>query len=229
MDPTQVQANLEAAESALASSADLDLQAVGFWAAVAAVKRDPQLRDRFGSRIARIDRDALQRWALACVPLRVGTWLMLFGTAVGLGLIGAAYSAREPWNGLLLVGGTGVLLVTTHGLAHLAIGAISGIRFTHWFIGSLVRPQPGVKVDYESYLAVPAARRARMHASGAIVTKSLPFLLLGAAWGMEAPAWAWWVLILIGVASVITDMLWSVSSSDWKRYRREKRLADAGF
>ncbi len=229
MDPTRVQANIEAAEAALASGADVDLRALGFWAAVTAVNRDPQLRERFAARIAAVDRIAFERWVLFRVALRAGTRLMLFGTAFGLAVIGAAYSAVEPWNGILLVGGTGVLLVTTHGLAHLAVGAASGIRFTHWFIGSLLAPQPGVKVDYESYLAVPASRRARMHASGATVTKVLPFLLLGAAWGMEAPAWAWWVLIGIGVASVITDVLFSVRSSDWKRYRRERRLANAGF
>ena len=229
MDATRIQETLAASESALASPGDLDLAATGFWAAVAAVKRDPELREEFGARIARIDDASLQRWALACVPVRVGTGIMAFGTAVGLGVIAVAYAAEDPWNGLLLVGGTGMLLVTTHGLAHLAVGAMSGIRFTHWFIGSVWRPQPGVKVDYESYLAVSASHRARMHASGAIVTKSLPFLLLGTAWGMHAPAWAWWVLIGIGVASVITDVLWSVGASDWKRYRREKRLADAGF
>jgi hypothetical protein len=205
------------------------LSAIGFWRAVSVVKRDPARRIRFASRIAAIDRLAFEQWALFRLPLRSGTWLMLSVTAVAVGVIGAAYSAPDPWNGLLLVAGTAVLLVTTHGLAHLAVGASVGIRFTHWFIGSLLMPQPGVKIDYESYLETPSGRRALMHASGAVTTKLMPFLMLGAAWGMEAPTWAWWALIIAGVVALATDILWSGTASDWKRYKRERRFAKAGF
>ncbi len=68
-----------------------------------------------------------------------------------------------------------------------------------------------------------------MHAAGATVTKLVPFLMLGAAWGMSAPTWSWLLLLAIGVVSSITDALWSTKSSDWKRYRRERRLAEQGF
>ena len=64
---------------------------------------------------------------------------------------------------------------------------------------------------------------------GAVVTKAMPFLMLGAAWGMEAPAWSWIVLVAVGVGSIVTDVLWSVNTSDWKRYAREKRLAASGY
>jgi hypothetical protein len=62
-----------------------------------------------------------------------------------------------------------------------------------------------------------------MHASGAIVTKTIPFLLIGAAWGMEAPWWAWVALLAIGTVAIATDVAWSTNSSDWKKYRRERR------
>ena len=67
--------------------------------------------------------------------------------------------------------------------------------------------------------------RAWMHASGALVTKAIPFVLLGAAWGMEAPGWAWAVLLVVGIGQVATDLLWSTKSSDWKKFARERRYA----
>jgi hypothetical protein len=121
--------------------------------------------------------------------------------------------------------GLGALLTTTHGLAHLLVGRLAGIRFSHWFIGELKRPQPGVKVDYATYLRASTPVRAWMHASGAIATKIIPFALIGAAIAADLPAWAVWGLAVIGIASIVTDVLWSTRSSDWKRFKREMRLA----
>ena len=221
MHTDDITAALDLAQERLDQGAGL--RGTGFWRAVAAVKASPDLVERFADRIAEIDRNAFERWALLTIPIGVGTALAVLATIVGLVVIGVGYGFDAPGNGLALVLGTGILIVATHGLGHLAVGAISGITFTHWFVGTLGRPQPGVKVDYATYLRTPAAGRARMHAAGAVVTKALPFLLLGAAWGMEAPAWAWWVLTLIGVVSVVTDVLWSTKKSDWKKYLRERR------
>ncbi len=66
-----------------------------------------------------------------------------------------------------------------------------------------------------------------MHASGALATKAVPFLMLGAAWGMKAPAWTWVFLLLIGIVQVITDVTLSVKQSDWKKFNREMRVARA--
>ena len=66
-----------------------------------------------------------------------------------------------------------------------------------------------------------------MHASGALVTKAMPFLMLGAAWGMEAPSWAWIVLIGIGVLQIITDITMSTKQSDWMKFKREMAIARA--
>jgi hypothetical protein len=223
VDRDKIGAALDASEAAVAASEPVDLSATGFWKAVAAIKRDPSLADDFAERIAEIDRAAFERWALLTVPLRFGTALAIIGTLLGLAVITAGYYVDEPWNGLFLLTGTGIVLVPTHGLGHLVVGAISGIQFTHWFVGTTGRPQPGVKVDYSTYLRTPAASRAWMHASGAIVTKAIPFLMIGAAWGMEAPGWAWVALLVIGAVTVATDVLWSTKSSDWKKFRRERR------
>ena len=197
----------------------------GFWAAVAAVKRNPEWIPDYAGRIGDIDRRAFAFWPLLRVPLAAGTSLMVLGTLAGLGLVLAAYYTDEPWNGLLLLAGTVVTLVTTHGLAHLAVGSAQGMRFIAWFVGSLRRPQPGVKVDYATYLAVPARSRAWMHASGAITTKLIPFLALGPALVIPAPTWATIALVVLGIGQIATDLLWSTKSSDWAKFRREMGYA----
>jgi hypothetical protein len=196
----------------------------GFWKLIDAMKRDPSM-DRFVDDVAEIDQKALQNWALITVPLAVGTSLMVLGSVVGLVLVGLAYEVEGAWAGIWLVLGTGVLLVTTHGLAHLLVGMAVGIKFTAWFIGKITQPQPGVKTDYSSYLRTPPRSRAWMHAAGAIVTKLLPFLMIGAGLAAGVPVWAVWALVAMGVVALATDVLWSTKASDWKKFRREMSFA----
>jgi hypothetical protein len=219
MDESQIEATLLSAESAAASGAPVG--PTGFWTAVAVVKGDPALIERHADRIARIDRAALKAWALVTVPLWLGNVLMVGGTLFGLALVAWAYSLEGPTAGLVFLFGFGVVLVTTHGLAHLVAGRLLGIRFTHWFIGSIASPQPGVKVDYATYLRAPAPSRAWMHASGAIVTKVMPFAFLGAALAADLPIWTAVVLVAVGIVEIVADVLWSSKASDWKKFRRE--------
>ena len=221
MERSEAERVLSAVEDRLGSDPSARLAGSGFWKVVSAAKQTPDLAMEFGERIAAIDRNAFEQWALLTVPLGVGTLAALVGTVAGLVLIGLAYSTPDPLNGLLLLAGTGVLLMTTHGLAHLVVGRLAGIRFTHWFIGTIARPQPGVKTDYATYLAATARRRAWMHASGALMTKVLPFALIPAALIAGVPAWATTLLVVIGVVSIITDILWSTKVGDWKKFRRE--------
>lgn len=203
----------------------MELGRVGFWRVVRQVKRDPALIDEYADRIADVDRRAFEAWARLVLPIAVGRSVLWSGTLAALAIIAVGYYVDEFWRGVLLLAGTGGLLLTTHGLGHLIAGRLVGIRFTHWFVADLRRPQPGVKTDYATYLRTPPRRRAWMHASGALVTKAMPFLLLGAAWGMEAPGWAWVVLVLVGVIQIITDITLSVKQSDWKKFNREMALA----
>lgn len=217
---------LKAAERAVKEGSGL--RGTGFWGAVSEVKRQPELADRYAARIAAIDSAAHSQWALLVVPIWLGTLLMLVGTMAGLVLIGAAYFIeQELWKAITFFAGLGVLLVTTHGLAHLLVGKALGMTFTSWFIGSVKMPQPGVKVDYTSYLTSPAESRAWMHASGAIATKLVPFALIGAAIAADLPAWSVWVVVGLGVGMVLTDVLWSTKASDWKKYKREMRFAQS--
>lgn len=225
MDRSEVERVLSSIEASLAESPEAGLEASGFWKVVKATKQDPALVAEFAGRIASIDREAFLRWALLTVPIGLGTVLAIAGSVVGLVLVGLAYSAADPWNGVLLLAGMGVLLFATHGLGHLLVGRLAGIRFTHWFIGSAGRPQPGVKTDYASYLAAGARQRAWMHASGAIVSKIIPFALIPAALIAGVRSWAILLMVLVGVVSVITDAIWSTKFSDWKKFRREMAIA----
>ena len=215
-----VEEALSASEQAVAEGRGL--AGTGFWKVVGAVKRDPDLIDRYVSRIAEVDRRAFLSWAAYTVGIGVGTALMAWATLGGVVLVVWSYGLPDPWNGLVMVGGGGgVLVTTTHGLGHLAVGRLAGIRFTHWFVGSLRRPQPGVKVDYDTYLRTGPRSRAWMHASGALVTKAVPFVLLGLVLGGDFPPWTAGLLAAQGVLQIVTDALWSVKLSDWKKFRRE--------
>jgi hypothetical protein len=219
VDESRIEAILDDAERAV--TAGTPLGPSGFWKAVTAVKSDPALVERHADRIGRIDRAASKAWALVTVPLWLGNILMVGGTLIGLVLVGWAYSLQGNTAAVVLLLGFGVVLVTTHGLAHLLFGRLAGMRFSHWFIGTIKRPQPGVKVDYATYLRAPASSRAWMHAAGAIVTKILPFAFLGAAIAADVPAWAVWALVIVGIGQIFTDVVWSTKASDWKKFRRE--------
>lgn len=223
MERSEIERRLDQAEQALKEGSDLS--GTGFWSAVGAVKRDPALTDAYRTRIAGIDRAAFESWALLTVPAALGTGVMVLGTIVGLAIVWAAYGASESWAGWFLLVGTGITLATTHGLAHLVVGQVFGMRFTHWFVGSLRRPQPGVKVDYATYLATPPRSRAWMHASGALVTKAIPFFALGPALVIGVPGWVTMLLVVLGVVMIVTDVVWSTKASDWKKFRREMRYA----
>jgi len=55
----------------------------------------------------------------------------------------------------------------------------------------------------------------------------VPFLVISYALAIGSDTWVVFVLAAIGVLSIATDVLFSVRASDWKRFRREMRLARA--
>jgi len=227
VDDTSLESTFAACEQALADrGSHIDLRALGFWRAVARAKRDPALGLRYGERIARIDRAAFTQRVPTRISATVGLFALSLGTAVAVVLLGLAASFAHPWRELLVLAGAGALLGATHDLAHFLVGAALGIHFSDFFIDVLKRKlQPGLKLDYASYLRAPAAARAWMHASGAVVSKLVPFLVVPYALAIAAETWAVAVLIAIGAISIATDLLISVRASDWKRFRREMRLA----
>jgi hypothetical protein len=222
--PDEVDTVLNAAEVQIEFGSVPDLRDTGYWHAVRAVKRDPKLAAQFAGRIGDVDRFTFNAWARIVIPSWIGTTVAMFGVLVGLALIAASEFAPS-WNGIVFMVGSGVLIGTTHGLGHIVVGSIGGITFYAWFVGR-GRPQPGVKTNYATYLWATPRARAWMHASGAIVTKAIPFLLIPIALLLPAvPGWVPIVLLALGIIQIVTDVVWSTQASDWAKYRREMTYA----
>lgn len=202
------------------------LKGTKFWKAVAAVRRDSALADRWADEIAAIDRQAFEKTVRLKVPAGVGTGFLASGTAAALGVLCIAKRVEgETFRTLLFFGSFGALLLTTHSLAHWLVGRLFGMRFTHIFLGGPNPPRPGAKVDYGSYLRVSPRKRALMHASGAVVTKFLPFAMIPVALALDLQRWSVVLLMAVGVIQIITDILFSTKTSDWKKVKRELKAA----
>lgn len=223
MTAPTIEESLDRAEAAL--DAGGDLSGTGFWGAVRAVKESPELAERYADRIAVVDIRAHRRWAMLVLPLGLGTAIAVVVLLAGLALVWWSYTLTGSGAVVAFLAGTGVLVGASHAPAHLVVGRLLGIRFEYWFVASIAQPQPGVKLDYSSYLRATPRRRAWMHASGALVTKLVPFLLIGAAVAADLPVWVAWVLAGLGLVMVVVDVVWSTKSSDWKRFRREMEFA----
>ncbi len=216
---------------AAVTSGGADLKALGFWPIVATVKRDRALIVAHAEQIGRIDAVAFRafvgRWRISA---GLGTALLLIGALVGVAAAVAGTTVDDPlWAGLLVIAAGAIWTVTLHSPAHHLVGWLAGIRFTDYFVGGPPPPRPGIKTDYATYLRADPGSRAWMHASGATATKAAPFLALAFVPGSEAPWWAPAVLVALGVLQIVTDALFSVKSSDWKKVRRERAVARAGL
>lgn len=225
MEERDIESVLRRCEDQIAPGSRPDLRVIGFWRAVAAVKRKPDLVARYADRIARIDRAVFLDRVKVRFPATLGVVLLSVGSVVGLIILWVAAGQGHPLRELAVLVGMGALLVCTHNLAHFVVGSLTGIRFTDWFADLPRRPQPGLKIDYASYLRAPARSRAWMHASGAIVTKIVPFAALLYAIAIGCDAWAILLLLALGIVQIVTDLAWSVKASDWKKFRREMNIA----
>ncbi len=210
---------------AAVGAGDVDLRSLGFWRAVAAVKRDRVAVGRYADQVGRIDTRAFR----AAVRTRVRPWVgvvaMLLVSALGVLGVALAASWTATWAGLALLGAGVAWSVGWHLPAHAFVGWIAGIHYTDAFLGGPPPPRPGIKTDYATYLRAEASMRAWFHASGAIVSKLAPFVAL-ALWPVtNAPAWAAWALLALGAVQIVTDVTLSTKTSDWKKFRRERSLA----
>ena len=205
-----------------------DLRALGFWKLLAKVKVEPALSEHWADVAGRIDRKAFEQGVRPRFPVWLGNVVLLAGTAVGVGAIWFALTTSDPTlSGIALIASAGILSVSLHDLAHWAVGRLVGIRFTSYFFGGPFPPRPGIKTDYATYLRAAPEERAMMHASGAIASKVAPFISLAFWPASDAPAWAAWAIVAIGVGQIATDVLFSTKSSDWKKVRRERKVARA--
>lgn len=225
--PVDLVGDLDRIEAAVDAGSS-DLKALGFWRLVARVKPDRMLVDRYADQIGRIDGAAFRSGVRFRIPVWAGNAILLTGVAVGLaGAIAARSVSSSTLAGLLLIAAGLIWSVSLHSPTHWFVGYLASIRFTDYFLGGPPPPRPGLKSDYATYLRADPASRAWMHASGAIATKLAPFLALVFWPGSGARWWSAVALIAIGLLQIGTDLAFSVKSSDWKKFRRERAIAKA--
>lgn len=225
--PTDFGAEFDRIEAAV-DAGDTDLGALGFWRLLRRVKAERALSLHWADQAGRIDRKAFEARVRPRFPVWFGNLVLLVGALAGIAAAAIAVDAEdETVAGLALVFAGLAWTVALHSPTHWVVGRLVGIRFTAYFFGGPFPPRPGVKIDYASYLRASPISRAWMHASGAIATKLAPFLALAFWPATEAPAWAAIVLVAVGVFQVVSDIVFSTKSSDWKKVRREVRAARA--
>lgn len=225
--PETYQDAFERIEAAV-DAGDTDLGRLGFWRFVRDVKLDPTLANHWADVVGRIDRKAFEARVRPRIPVWLGNLVLAGGTLVGAGAVAVALEADDPTvAAVALVLGGAIWTVTVHDLAHYVVGRLVGIRFTAYFIGGPPPPRPGLKTDYGSYLRTSPGARAWMHASGALASKAAPLVALLFFPASSASSWAAWVLLAVGVVTIVTDVVFSRRSSDWKKVIRERRIARA--
>ena len=205
---------------------DADLSRLGFWRLLKHVKADRRLSERWADAAGDIDRRAFEARVKLRFPVWFGNLVLVVGTVFGVAAaVIAVHASDRTVAGVALVVAGGIWVVSLHCLAHWVVGRAVGIRFTSYFFGGPSPPRPGLKTDYATYLRAEPGARAWMHASGALASKVAPFIALGFFPASNAPPWAAWVLLGIGVLTIITDVVFSRTSSDWKKVIRERRIA----
>lgn len=214
---------LDRAEAAVA--AGRPLVGTGFWKAVDRARRSRRVAEEFADRIAAVDRRSFESQVDLKGPVWAGNLVLGAGTGAGVLAVVLAPRWSGPVRSVVFLGGFGALAVSTHSLSHWLVGRAMGMRFTHYFLGGPPPPRPGLKIDYSTYLRVPPRRRAIMHASGAVVTKLIPFALVPVAAAQRQPRWLIGLLVLAGAGQIATDVVFSTKTSDWKKVKRELAAA----
>ena len=224
-DPDGYPAEFERIEAAV-DAGQADLRALGFWRLLARVKADQVLAHHWAEQAGRIDRKAFEALTSVRLPVWFGNAVLVVGTLVGAGVVAFALTTEsEELAGLALIFAALLWSATFHVPAHWLVGRAMGIRFLAYYVRDLIPPVPGLKIDYATYLRVEPEARAWMHASGAIASKIGPFLALAFWPASGAPGWAAWTILGYGLLIIGTDVVVSTRKSDWKRFRREMRIA----
>ena len=224
-DPRDYPAEFDRIEAEV-DACQTDLRALGFWRLLAKVKADPVLAHHWAEQAGRIDRKVFEARALVRVPVWLGNGVLLVGTLAGAVAVAIALTTESRGlAGLALLFAALDWSATFHAPTHWLVARMIGIRFVAYHLPKLVPPFPGLKIDYATYLRVAPEARAWMHASGAIASKIAPFLALAFWPASDAPGWAAWAIAGYEVLIIGTDVFISTRTSDWKRFRREMRIA----
>lgn len=112
------------------------------------------------------------------------------------------------------------LMTTLHPLAHYSTGALTGIRFTHYYLNGPAKIEPTLRIDQVSYLKASGRQRALMHLSGVLGTVAAPLIaaLIAVNKGVNAAAFNLFVFFLL---LIIFELLTSTKIGDLMKAKRE--------
>jgi hypothetical protein len=117
------------------------------------------------------------------LPPEVGLGLEALGACAGLVLLGAGAATGSA---LILCVAAAVLALALQPLLKTSTGLALGIRYSYAYVW---KGEPRFKLQFGSYLAAPAPRRALLHLSGTLGTP-LAWLVVGAVARPSSPTLA---------------------------------------
>jgi len=111
-------------------------------------------------------------------------------------------------------------MATLHPLAHYSTGALSGIRFTHYYLNGPAKIEPTFRIDQVSYLKASGKQRALMHFSGVFGTVAAPLIaaLIAVNKGANAAAFN---LVIMFLLLIVFELLTSTKIGDLMKAKRE--------
>jgi hypothetical protein len=145
--------------------------AKNFQAIVNKVKKDKIIDDELLGLIEKTSRKRFGEKVPFTMNVTVGNLLEMIITIAAIIL---AFKINSNW--MLYVSAL-ILMAALHPLSHYIAGALSGIRFTHYYLNGPARIEPTLRIDYSSYLKAKASGRALMHLSGVIGTLAAPVIV----------------------------------------------------
>ena len=113
-----------------------------------------------------------------------------------------------------------VLMATLHPIAHYLTGALSDIRFTHYYLNGPAKVEPTLRIDHVSYLKASGKQRALMHISGVLGTLAAPLIAALIAVNKSANTAAFNLFILF-LLLIIFELLTSTKIGDLMKAKRE--------
>ena len=176
------------------------------------------------------------------LSLAQGASLCSVGVLFGLALLLAVPFAELLFVRILLsLASWFCLWFFSHDLAHHLVGKIFGIRFSYYYIGrsSITKlripvisevlakiPVLGIKIDSTSLAEVAPSRRGLMHASGAVSSMILPWIVVSTVYRLE-PFWVGALFTLLTIGNMIFTFYFSSRVGDLYRARRVRTFESA--
>ncbi len=178
------------------------------------VKKDKTNDDELLMQIENISRKRFRGNVTLTVGVPAGN---ILEGVITIAAIILAFQATSSW---MLYASALILMTTLHPLSHYITGALSGIRFTHYYLNGPARIEPTLRIDYSSYLKVKASGRALMHLSGVIGTVAAPVIVAFIAIYRGENA-ASVNLFYLFILLIVFELLTSTKTGDLMKAKRE--------